>query len=240
MNLCIDQGNTRTKLALFKKDMLVSQTLIDEKDFAAWEAVFTHNSIQNCILSSVRNINPSLIDFLSKRCSAFIKLNQHTNLPIQNCYETPETLGKDRLAAIIGAWSIMPNKASLVVDAGTAITYDFVTADGRYLGGNIAPGLSMRFKALHEYTEKLPLINAEGEHPVLGKNTEQAIRSGVLNGMIYEIEGYISSLQEEHPELNIFFTGGDTFFFENKLKNTIFANQNLVFIGLNRIIKHNV
>lgn len=239
MNLCIDQGNTRTKIALFKKNMLVSQSQIDENDFTAWDAIFTQNKIENCIISSVRNTEQRLIDFLKKRCANLIQFSHHTALPITNCYQTPETLGKDRLAAVIGAWTIHQSESILVIDAGTAITYDFITSEGKYLGGNIAPGLKMRFKALHEYTQKLPLIEAEGTHPLLGKNTEEAIRSGVINGMIYEIEGYILKLKEEHPKLIIFFTGGDTFFFENKLKNTIFANQNLVFIGLNRIINHN-
>lgn len=240
MNLCIDQGNTRTKIALFQKNILVSQSFINENDFTAWEAIFTQHQIQNCILSTVRNTDENLVLFLKKRCSKFWELNHLTALPITNTYQTPQTLGKDRLAAVIGAYTLQTQKPILVIDAGTAITYDFITAEGVYLGGNIAPGLNMRFKALHEFTDKLPLIEANGAQPTLGKNTEEAIRAGVVNGIIYEIEGYIFKLKESYPDLITFFTGGDTFFFENKLKNTIFANQNLVFIGLNRIIKHNV
>jgi type III pantothenate kinase len=239
MNLCIDQGNTRTKIAIFDQDNIVEQSFIDEQDFSAWQKLFEKYPIQQSIISSVKTIDENLKTFLQERSMPFIVFSHLTPIPIKNNYSTPETLGKDRLAAIIGAYSLEPNKPILVIDAGTAITFDFVNANGEYLGGTISPGLQMRFKALHSFTNKLPLITEEGENPLLGKTTEEAIRSGVVNGMISEIEGYIQSLREEQPELMTFFTGGDTFFFVDKLKNTIFANQNLVLIGLNRIIKYN-
>lgn len=239
MNLCIDQGNTRTKAAIFESDLLIKQFQINESSLSDFEEIFDSYPIANCILSTVRESNEIIIKYLKSKCDNFIFLSHETALPITNTYKTPQTLGKDRLAAVIGAYTLAPEKASLIIDAGTAITYDFINANGIYEGGNIAPGLSMRLNALHDYTQKLPLIEAAGETLTLGKNTEEAIRSGVVNGMIYEIEGYISILQKQHLDLNIFFTGGDTFFFEHKLKNTIFANQNLVLIGLNRIINYN-
>lgn len=239
MNLCIDQGNTRMKAALFQGDDLISVSTIEETDISALELLFAQNKIENCIVSSVKVVDQKLLSFLKANCKKLIELSHTTRLPIINKYKTPETLGKDRLAAVIGANALQPSKPVLVIDAGTAITFDFINSQAEYLGGTISPGLEMRFKALHSFTQKLPLISKDGEISLLGTTTETAIRSGVINGMINEINGYIEALRQEYPALVIFFTGGDTFFFENKLKSVIFANQNLVLIGLNRIINHN-
>ncbi len=239
MNLCIDQGNTKTKIAIFEEDEPIYNTVINDIDFDAWEELFTIYKIKNTIISSVKDFDSKLISFLKFKSEKFIELTHLTPLPITNLYETPETLGKDRLAAVIGAFTLQPQTNCLIIDAGTAITFDFIDSDGVYHGGTIAPGLQMRFKALNSFTQKLPLVPVSEHHPILGKNTYEAISSGVINGMLFEIDGYINLLKEKHPDLSIFLTGGDSFFFDNKVKNSIFANQNLVSIGLNRIINHN-
>jgi len=240
MNLCIDQGNTRTKIALFEGFSLQETSVIEPLDENYLEEIFKRNHIQNTILSSVKEFEIDLIKILQKKSDTFIELTHATPLPITNGYETPETLGKDRLAAVMGAYTLAPNKPILVIDAGTAITFDFINKDGVYQGGTISPGLEMRGKSLHHFTHKLPLVSLTGEASLLGKNTEQAIRSGIINGLLFEINGYIQGIKTQYPELLIFLTGGDTFFFENKLKNVIFAEENLVLIGLNSIINYNV
>jgi type III pantothenate kinase len=161
-------------------------------------------------------------------------------LPIINSYATPETLGVDRLASVCGARTLFPTEASLVIDSGTCITYDFIDADGVYKGGAIAPGLSMRLRAMHEFTARLPLVEVNENAILIGNSTVSCIQSGALNGMIAEIEGTISRYQVHYPQLRVILCGGDTHFFENNLKGTIFAVQNLVLRGLNSILLHNV
>lgn len=239
MNLCIDQGNTYTKIALFEAQKLKKSMLIDATDYELWNAILAENNITNTIISSVRDIDPALESLLRSKSAVLVVLNHTTPIPIINLYKTPDTLGKDRLAGVIGAYTLQPGNDILVVDAGTALTFDFINKEGEYFGGTIAPGMDMRFQALNTFTSKLPLVHAEGESPLLGITSEQAIRSGVVNGMIYEIEGYVNNLTSTYPELLIFLTGGNCFFFESKLKSVIFVNQNLVLIGLNSIIDYN-
>lgn len=238
MNLCIDQGNTRAKIALFEGDELMDIQQMEVLDTHFLESYFEENEIKKTILSTVKPIDSKAIDFLEGSCE-FVEFTHETKIPVENLYETPETLGKDRLAGIVGAYSLLPENDVLVIDAGTAVTYDFISADAKYHGGTIAPGLSMRLSALNHFTDKLPLVPVEGAHPLLGKTTEEAIRSGVVNGMIFEMEQYIFSLQEKYPNLITFLTGGDCFFFEQRLKSRIFANENLVLIGLNKILMTN-
>jgi type III pantothenate kinase len=145
----------------------------------------------------------------------------------------------DRLAAVIAANHLKPGKDLLVIDAGTCITYDFIDKDGRYHGGNISPGMQMRFKALNYFTNKLPLVASQGEIEFHGQTTETAIRSGVIYGIEHEISGYILQLQKNYPDLLVFLTGGDDFSFDTKLKSVIFADRFLVLKGLNRILEYN-
>ena len=240
MNLCIDQGNSSTKVAIFKQYELVENFYFETFDTNEVSNLLRNFQIKNTIFSSVSVENNEIIDFIDKQSNFFIKLNYTTQLPITNLYKTPETLGNDRLAAIVGAATLKPNNDILVIDAGTAITYDFIDAFGNYVGGNISSGLSMRLKALHEFTKKLPLVKAEIESPFLGDTTNSAILSGALNGIIFEMDGYINTLKIKYPQLSIFLTGGSTFYFDTKLKNAIFAEKNLVLIGLNRILQYNV
>jgi len=175
---------------------------------------------------------------LQDKFETFIELQSNTPLPIENCYDSKETLGKDRIAAVVGAFDIDPNTNVLVIDAGTAITYDIITAEGKYLGGNISPGLEMRYKALSQFTGKLPKVEKAEFNKLYGKTTEQAIRAGVQNGFVYEVDSTINSFKEFYNNLKVIITGGDAEFFDKKLKNSFFVHFNLTSIGLNRILQH--
>ena len=204
------------------------------------ESLFGKYDFEHGILSTVIGKNEVLNDYLRGRLRRFIFLDETVKLPITVQYETPETLGKDRLAAAVGANYLEPGKDLLVIDAGTAITYELIEASGAYLGGNISPGMTTRFKALNFYTKKLPLVTEQEEVPLLGTNTESAIQAGVVNGIVYEMDGYIEKLRIKYPNLLVFLTGGHSFYFERRLKNSIFADINLVLTGLNRILEYNV
>jgi len=240
MNLCIDRGNSSTKVAVYNGDEMIFSSQITQPDFKGISELFRQNDIRFTILSSVIKVTAELEDFLKKKSERFIMLTHETSLPIINRYKTPETLGKDRLAAVTGAVCLMPGNDLLVIDAGTAITYDFVDASGVYHGGNIAPGINLRLKSLYEFTQNLPLVEIEKEVDFMGNDTRSAIQSGVLYGIVFEIDGYIEHLMLKYPKLSVFLTGGSSFYFENRLKNRIFANENLVLIGLNRILQYNV
>ena len=192
------------------------------------------------ILSAVSSVDAKLEYFLKSEFSYFLKIDHQTPVPIQNKYKTPETLGLDRLAAAVGANALFPDQDLLVIDAGTAITFDLVEKNGTFAGGNISPGLNCRFRALHEFTSRLPLVEASDEWPQIGLSTEDAIRAGVTTGMILEIEGMIELLRKNRPGLQAILTGGDALFFERRLKSPIFVKFEITLIGLNRILEYNV
>jgi len=239
-NLCIDQGNSRTKIGVFDGDNLLEVFTYEYFDVSVLIDLLNKFKIRSCIYSSVIDVDNEFLDFWTSKFKTFVFLTHNTLIPITNTYSTPQTLGKDRLAAVVGASFIKPNKDLLVIDAGTAITYDFITAEKIYLGGNIAPGIEMRLRALYEFTGKLPLVKASTESQLLGTDTQSAILSGVLQGMIFEIKGYIDIFKFKYPELLTLLTGGSTFYFDTKLKSPIFAEKNLVLIGLNCILQFNV
>ncbi|MDD4992730.1 MAG: type III pantothenate kinase [Paludibacter sp.] len=240
MNLCIDQGNTSTKIGVFDQDVLIETAVFDEFGENELSQLFTKFPINASILSSVRLVDQQFLEYLKSISPFFIELSHDTSIPVVNAYETPETLGKDRLAAVVGASFLKQGNDILVIDAGTAVTYDFVDSNSVYHGGNIAPGLNMRLRAMHDFTQKLPLVEPVTDTPMLGKDTQSALAAGALNGIIFEIEGYINHLKIKYPQLLVFLTGGSTFYFISKLKNAIFAERNLVLIGLNRILQYNV
>lgn len=240
MNLIVDVGNTAIKLATISNMAIVDVIRVSGWDDKSVIPFLTkYGNFDNGIISSVRDGgNP---EFLSTFVEGKLLLFNHkTKVPIANGYETPNTLGLDRLAAAVGANNIFPHTNVLVVDCGTAITIDFVSAIGRFEGGNISLGLNTRFKALSSYTSKLPLVDIADGYPLIGKNTTDAIRAGVLNSTIFELNTYIELFSGLHPDLKVIFTGGDAFFFDGKLKNTIFVVPNLVVQGLNRILEYNV
>jgi type III pantothenate kinase len=196
--------------------------------------------VDACILSSVCAVNQRIVDALSQKARYFMELTATTPVPIRNLYKTPETLGKDRLAAVVGAYSLFPGRDILVIDAGTALTVDFIDREGNYHGGNISPGLNMRFRALHDDTEKLFLQTQTDDYEMIGDTTASAIISGVQYGIIFEINAYVDHFVKKYPTLVTILTGGDTNFFANKIEKHIFAVPNLVFIGLERIVKFNI
>lgn len=239
INLIIDQGNTSAKVALYEQEKEVYAIEAKTDLLDTLSSLFGEYPVDKAIYSSVAGKDDKITLFIEQHVKKVLFLSRDTPLPIQVLYKTPETLGYDRLAGVVGANFLQPDVPCLVIDAGTAITYDFIDAGGIYYGGNISPGLQMRFKALHVYTAKLPLIDKEGDLPYLGDSTETAIRSGVVTGMIHEIDGYISELKEKYPNLFVFLTGGDTFFLAERLKNSIFADTKLLIKGLNRILNYN-
>ena len=198
-----------------------------------------HPQLKQVILSSVKPYDEKLKRVLSEEFDQFIELDHHTALPIGNLYETPETLGKDRIAAAVGANELFPDQNLLIIDAGTAITYDLVSEKNQFIGGNISPGLEMRFKALNHFTGKLPLVNYSDDFEPVGRNTIDAIRAGVQNGILFEIAQTIDLFNRNYQNLHIIMTGGDSYFFDKKLNYSIFVNFNLTLIGLNRILEHN-
>ena len=239
MNLIIDIGNTVAKLAIFSQGEAVEVVRCSNQTLESLPALCQRYPIRQGILSSVITLNDTIEQQLQGLNFPIIRLTYKTPVPIKNLYKTPETLGADRLAAVIGANALRPNNDLLIIDAGTCITFDFIDKHGQYHGGNISPGLEMRLKALHAFTNKLPEVKSEGEIPTYGESTETAIRAGVYNGIAFEIEGYIRQLQKNYPQLLVFLTGGDKFSFDTNLKSSIFADSFLVLKGLNRILEYN-
>jgi len=240
INLIIDIGNSRTKIALFNQHDLMFNLSIDFLTVDHLKMLKEeHPQLNKAILSAVKVVDQEIIQFLSGNFNYFLELDQQTELPIENLYETPETLGKDRIAAAVGANELFPDQNLLIIDAGTAITYDLVSEKNQFIGGNISPGLEMRFKALNQFTGKLPLINYSDEFQLIGRNTTDAIRAGVQNGMLYEIDQTIAIFNRNYQNLQIIMTGGDSNFFDKKLNYSIFVHFNLTLIGLNRILEYN-
>jgi type III pantothenate kinase len=240
MNLIIDIGNTRTKLSVFNRGEVVITVPVDEfRPEHIHLLKNEHPALNQAILSTVKDLSPVFTEALKNNFETFIELDAQTPLPIENCYHSKETLGKDRLAAVVGASGFYPHTHVLVIDAGTAITYDFINNKGQYLGGNISPGLEMRFKALHHFTNRLPLVTKNETDKLFGNTTEEAIITGVQHGVIYETDKTIDAFKEFYKNLKIIITGGDANFFDMKLKNSFFVHFNLTAFGLNCILEHN-
>jgi len=240
MNLVIDIGNTRTKFSVFNRGEVLITVPVDEFlpehiDLLQNE----HPDLKKVILSAVKNYSPELKTALQNKFDYFLELETTTPVPIDNCYKTLETLGKDRIAAAVGGFDLYPETNLLIIDAGTAITYDIINKKHQFLGGNISPGIEMRYKALHQFTGKLPLINQQNFDKLFGTTTEEAIRAGVQNGVAFEVDKAIDTFKEFYTNLKVIITGGDADFFDKKLKNSFFVNFNLIALGLNRILEYN-
>lgn len=211
------------------------------------ERLFDLYDISDSIISSVVNIEAAVVNTLHRRSQHFVLFDHNTPVPIVNRYDTPQTLGQDRLAAAVGAKSLCPDENLLIIDAGSAITYDFVSDKGEYMGGNIAPGLKMRFTMLQRMTKKLPLVEVEENEliPLFGKNTRDAIAAGVIRGIAYEVKGYMRTLSEKVPHFQTFLTGGNAPYILNNVRTSrterrdIRVEKNLVLIGLNTILIFN-
>jgi type III pantothenate kinase len=240
MNLVLDFGNTKIKAAVFSE----SNEIVD---IFTWETyceqlvndIKSEYLIDSVLLCSVVDVIENVEQHLKNNFSFYLRLDSSTKLPIKNNYSTPQTLGLDRIAAAVGANMLCPNTPLLVIDMGTAITYDFVNSSNEYEGGNIAPGVNMRLRAMNNYTNKLPLLQARHEERLLGNDTSSAMMAGVMRGIEFEIEGYISEIKRKNTNLSVFLTGGDVFFFEKTLKSSIFVVSNLLLKGLNEILRYN-
>ena len=241
MNLAIDIGNSRSKAAIFSSGELIERFAEENLSVQLLKELKSRfPKLDKVILSAVSGVSPEVTDYLKSAFSLYLALDPTTPVPIQNHYKTPETLGLDRLAAAIGAKELFPGKDLLVIDAGTALTFDLVERSGTFAGGNISPGLRSRFRSLYEFTHRLPLVEEQEHWPDIGQTTEEAIRAGVLNGMILEMDGNIDHFRKKLPGLQPVLTGGDALFFERRLKNAIFVKFEITLIGLNRILEHNV
>jgi type III pantothenate kinase len=211
---------------------------------SAWSAESTgsllnrYPEIDSCLICSTREVPAWLPELLRNKNIGYHELSHLSPLPIRIGYETPETLGKDRIAAVAGAAAAFQGRNIVVVDAGTALTIDLLTDKGLFVGGNISPGMRMRFSALHQQTFSLPEIESSEEVPLIGKNTREAILAGVVNGLIYEIDNSINSLKNKYNDLLVIMTGGDARYLSGRLKNTIFVEENLVLSGLNAILRN--
>jgi type III pantothenate kinase len=239
--LCIDWGNTCIKLAIFSGDKIVeTHTFTEDQLASVIDQIIPEHKPQGAILSAVAGNAAYLLLTLREHIPHVVELNMNTPLPIMNAYSSPQTLGTDRLAMAVAAQHNWPGTNVLAIGIGTCVTYNFVQKNKAFRGGAISPGLHMRLKALHEYTDNLPQVALEGDTLLLGYDTETSIRSGVVYGLCAEIEGIIALYAAQYPEFNAVLTGGDAAFFEGKLKSSIFADPNLIFKGLNLILLHNV
>jgi type III pantothenate kinase len=239
MNLIVDIGNTRVKVAVFDVETLVYNQIYDSVlKRENIEYISARYPIDRAIVSQVG----PLMDYDSLFADISYKiLSADLKLPIQNLYKTPATLGSDRLAAAVGAVALYPNQNNLVIDMGTCITLDFVSSHNEYLGGAIMPGISMKFKALHTFTDKLPLLTFDNgdEVDIVGDDTRSSIFTGIINGTTMELEGFVERYVEKFGKMNIIFTGGDAIYFEKRVKFPNFVNSNLLLIGLNKILNYN-
>jgi type III pantothenate kinase len=236
MLLAVDVGNTRIKVAVFEKHTLLFQDVFPREEAQKKiEIIFEKNpKIKESVLSSVGKLDDEVIDLLEKY-SILNVISSETRFPFQNKYETPKTLGVDRMVLASGATLMYPDQNRLIIDAGTCVTYDFVDANDVYLGGAISPGLRLRYEALHNYTAKLPLLELEQPVHYIGNSTKEAIHSGVVNGILNEIEGFINQYRQQYQVLTVILTGGDAEFLAKNIKNTIFANSNFLLESLSHI-----
>ncbi|HXS36196.1 MAG TPA: type III pantothenate kinase [Flavipsychrobacter sp.] len=241
LNLCVDWGNSSVKTALFN-----DETLVDTQTFSHNEAISSlsfyvddHKPVKS-ILCSVANHPDGLEKMLQSRTSGYVKLDGRTPLPVMNAYLSQESLGPDRIALATGAHLLYPNKNNLVISLGSCITYNFIQKNKTFRGGAISPGLHMRLRAMHEFTDKLPEVDVDGELLLLGYDTATCMRSGAVLGMACEIDGIVGEYNEQYQDFNAILTGGDAPFFATKLKSKIFADPELLLKGLNLILKHNV
>ncbi|AFK04823.1 putative transcriptional acitvator, Baf family [Emticicia oligotrophica DSM 17448] len=257
MNAVVDIGNTTAKAGFFKDNNLIE--IKRGLTLEEIEALILLNNVKNVLISSVTKSQQELELIFDKVSVNKLYLTTETPIPIAKHYDTPQTLGSDRLAAAVGANFLFPKQDVLIIDMGTAIKYDYVSALGAFEGGIISPGMRIRFKALHTFTKRLPFVEAREIPELVGKNTKACIESGVINGIIAEVNGMIEKYSEKGIR-KVILCGGDASFFESQIKKPTFALDfgidiknknsepqfsiehisNLTLIGLNRILQYNV
>ncbi|MDF2190807.1 type III pantothenate kinase [Paraflavitalea sp. CAU 1676] len=238
ITLCFDFGNTRLKCAVFEGDQLKELIVMENDHDDTIQELIRRYSPSRSILSSVIEHNPAMETALAAT-TKFHKLNHQSKLPITTPVGKPQDIGADRLAMVAAAVHLFPQKNNLVIGLGTAITYNFINKYHEFVGGSISPGMEMRFKSLHHYTAKLPLVEKDWNLSLIGYDTRTNILSGVILGMAKEIDGIIEYYDEKYTNFNVILTGGDTPFFVYHLKNKIFADPNLIYKGLYAISEHN-
>jgi len=240
MNLIIDIGNTATKLAVFQSDKIIEVRTVATIDILAEVEKLRHSfpELQKGLLSAVSTVDKLQLETLQKLLPITI-LEPSMQMPFKNSYKTPLTLGVDRLALMAAAVDQCPKSNVLVIDAGSCITFDFMDADQNYLGGAISPGIEMRYKSLETFTSNLPLLQKKIPRNQIGNSTETSIHSGVINGLLYEMEGAIKAYQNKYPDLTVILTGGDADFLCKQFKISIFANSNFLLEGLNFLLEFN-
>jgi len=238
MNLCIDIGNTRIKIAIFDNGHMTHHNAFYTQSEEEVALLIKKHKISQAISSSTRK-SVSAFEKRVRQHVSLTRLSHTTPIPIENKYHTPETLGKDRLAVVIGCTKVYPNKSCLVIDAGTCITYDVITSKGVYLGGNISPGLRMRAEAMDTMTSTLPLVTPTYNADYVGKSTVAAMENGIVYGTLLEIDSFIALINRDIGDLNVVLTGGDGPFLADHLKSKIFAHSYLVLEGLDVILNHN-
>ncbi len=241
-NLVIDIGNSSIKMAVVECDRVLTHTVSDSLELdtvCRWRDKY---GIRDAILSSTRELDQIDIAALRGSINHLMIFDAESSVPIANSYGTPATLGRDRLAAAVGAQIVSDKEQQLVIDMGSAITIDLVTRQGGFEGGVISPGVTMRFRALREFTSQLPYYEPDGEileSEGVARSTKEAIQRGVLEGVLYELEGHIAKIRKKFDEIDIIFVGGEAKYFDKRIKNAIFAKWEVLLVGLNRILEHN-
>lgn len=241
MILTIDVGNTNVKVAVFKQFNLVDKFVFQKNNFQNnFQIIFKkHPNHTRAVLSSVSMLDEKDSVWLKNQIEV-IEITADSVFPFKNEYVTPNTLGIDRRVLASGAVLQYPNQNVLIIDAGTCITYDFITNKKEYLGGAISPGLRLRYHTLHDHTARLPLLENNLPDNFIGNSTDQSIHSGVVNGLCYEIEGFISEFSVKNEQFTIILTGGDAIFLANRLKNTIFADENFLLKSLHQLYTYSL
>ncbi|NJB71878.1 type III pantothenate kinase [Saonia flava] len=240
MNLVIDCGNTIVKMAVFESGTVIFHEKTELTDFSkkVKKVCDAFPDITHGIVSSVGFLSKKDLAVLSLFCPVHL-LSQASKVPFKNSYATPQTLGVDRIALATSAFYFNPRGNTLVIDAGTCVTYDIVNDYGEYLGGAISPGISIRYAAMHEHTAGLPLLEKRDSLDFIGNSTETSMHSGVVNGICNEIDGVINQYKSRFKDLTVILTGGDAQFLAKRLKNTIFANSKFLLEGLNYLLEYN-
>jgi type III pantothenate kinase len=241
MLLAVDVGNTRIKVAVFEDGIVLQRFVFPESELQKNILIILKKfeKLTDLVVASVGNIEKSAFLYFEKELKIHFISNEDP-FPFTNGYATPKTLGIDRMVLAAGATLQFPNQNRLVIDAGTCITYDFIDASDTYLGGAISPGIRLRYESLHNYTAKLPLLTLEDPEDLIGKSTSGSIHSGVVNGLAYEIDGFIEEYRARYSNFIIILTGGDTDFLAKRLKNTIFANSNFLLESLNQTFQYKI
>ncbi len=240
MNLILDVGNTLVKLAVYKSNSLIIKETVTMTIFfkVLKKLKNRYPLIKRVIISSVGKLMKEDVYYINKNFNLVI-LNSETIVPFKNLYQTPETLGVDRIALVCASIQQFPNGNALIIDAGTCITYDFVNKENEYLGGAISPGIGVRYKSLNNLTANLPLLEIEEPNNIIGSSTNSSIHSGVINGVLKEIDGVIEEYALRYSDLTVILTGGNTNFLSKQLKSSIFVNSNFLLEGLNFILQFN-